>query len=228
MNTTIINHNNGSKRIINLIIVDESGSMTSIYRQALDGMNETIKSIREKAAEKDAVPQFINLFTFDSRGLRQHLRHCPANEARLLTSKDYQPCGSTPLYDAIGTTVTALERHITKNDAVLVTIITDGYENSSREYTGNDIKQLIQRLSAKGWLFTYIGANQDVMFEAEKMGINHAMAFSADIDGTNAMWAKERAARAKFASRVSACSPSMSMCDFMKRENDDDVNFFDK
>lgn len=220
-----------SKRIINLIIVDESGSMISIYKQALDGMNETIKTIKSKANDVEGVRQYINLITFDSDRYTQHLRHCPAEKARTLSSNQYRPGGATPLYDAIGKAVTGLERHITENDAVLVTIITDGYENASHNFSGAEIKRLILRLSQNGWLFTYIGANQDVMFEAEKMGIRHSMAFDTTAEGTNMMWEKERASRGKFMARMNASfsnEPSRSMKEVMADENDDATNYFDK
>lgn len=220
---------NANERVLNLIIVDESGSMSSIYTQALDGINRTIDNIRSQANLVPGVKQYINLITFDSEHFKQHLRHCPAEEARLLTNEDYQPCACTPLYDAIGRACTRLERHTTENDAVLVTIITDGYENASRDFTANEIKRLIQRLSAKGWLFTFIGANQDVMFEAGKMGIHHAMAFEASKEGTEAMWDKEETARKRMYERMcSAKRFNISMKDIMQDENKCDENYFDR
>lgn len=220
---------NANERVLNLIIVDESGSMSSIYTQALDGMNRTIENIRSQANLVPGVKQYVNLITFDSEHFKQHLRHCPAEEVRLLTNEDYQPCACTPLYDAIGRACTRLERHTTENDAVLVTIITDGYENSSTEFTANEIKRLIQRLSEKGWLFTFIGANQDVMFEAGKMGIHHAMAFEASKEGTEAMWNKEVSARMRMYERMRLRKRfNFSMKDIMQDENKCDENYFDR
>jgi hypothetical protein len=57
---------------------------------------------------------------------------------------EYQPGGTTPLYDTMGETLTQLEKVATENDLVLVTIITDGYENSSREYDSEKINELIK------------------------------------------------------------------------------------
>ena len=59
-----------------------------------------------------------------------------------------------------------LEKEVGDNDIALVTVITDGYENASREYSGKMIQDMVKRLDAKGWVFTYIGANQDAMLEA--------------------------------------------------------------
>lgn len=191
-----------AERIINLIIVDESGSMGDIYWEALNGMNDTIEKIKSRANEVEGVRQYVNLITFDSSHYKQHLRHCPAEKARKLSPKEYRPGACTPLYDAIGRAVTRLERHITDNDAVLVTIITDGYENASREYSAAEIKRLTERLTEKGWIFTYIGANQDATLEAGKLGIRMSLDFVADSDGTNAMWEKDMAARENYFMRM--------------------------
>lgn len=228
MNATNNLTSSTNERILNLIIVDESASMTSIYNEELNGMNETIHTIKSKADEVSGIKQYVNLITFDTTHYKQHLRHCPAENVRFLTSDDYRPCGGTPLYDAIGHAVTSLERHTTANDAVLVTIITDGYENASREFTANEIRRLVQRLSAKGWLFTFIGANQDVMFEAGKMGIRNAMSFASDSDGTKEMWEKEKLSRNAFYNRINNAkltNPHRSMRNLMDEESAND-NFF--
>lgn len=216
-------NNPGNERILNLIIVDESGSMSAIYDEAFNGMNQTIKNIRKEADNIAGVKQYINLITFDSNHFKQHLRHCPAEKARTLSHDEYAPCGMTPLYDAVGYAVTALERHTANTDAVLVTIITDGEENCSTRYSAERLKRLIGRLSEKGWLFTFIGANQDVMYEAGKIGIRNAMAYEADSEGTNAMWAKERMSRKQFYDRVSKAKDSgKSLSAIMDKEKSSD------
>ena len=70
----------------------------------------------------------------------------------------------TPLYDAIGNTITAVHRMMEndRNAIASVTIITDGYENASKEYTHTAIRSLIEAYKSEGWLFAYIGADHDV------------------------------------------------------------------
>jgi hypothetical protein len=111
---------------------------------------------------------------------------------------EYQPGGTTPLYDTMGETLTQLEKVATENDLVLVTIITDGYENSSREYDSEKINTLIKRLDEKDWVFTYIGANQDAILEAGKMGIRNAMNYNSTEAGTREMWEREKRSRENF------------------------------
>lgn len=211
----------------NLIIVDESGSMQSIYREALGGINETIASIKTQAEKNPELKQFISLATFDSNHFKIHLHNEPASKARFLTEKDYRPCACTPLFDAIGRSVTFLECEVNDDDAVLVTIVTDGYENASVDFTAKEIRRLIDRLTEKGWIFTYIGANQDVMYEAERMGIKFSMAFESDSEGTREMWEKEKLARENYYGRVSSSvREGKSMLEIKQEEAKSKLNFF--
>ena len=181
----------GITNIYNLIILDESGSMGSIYEQALGGANETIQTIRAAQASADDQKQFLTFVTFDS-GDRESVRTIidtkPIEQVKDLTRDDYRPNGCTPLYDAMGRSLTALEQKVTDDDQVLVTIITDGMENSSREYSGASVCEIVKRLRAKGWTFVYIGANQDAVEVAKSMSIDNAMNFQATHEDTRRMW----------------------------------------
>ena len=122
----------------------------------------------------------------------------------------------------MGETLTELEKVATENDIVLVTIITDGYENSSREYDAEKMRTLVKRLDEKDWVFTYIGANQDAILEAKKIGINNAMNYSADEIGTREMWAIEKKSRTYFMqkARVGTLKSRMKSDYFINEEND--------
>jgi uncharacterized protein (DUF1810 family)/uncharacterized protein YegL len=178
-------------KIYNLIILDESGSMRRIYTQALDGANETIQTIRAAQESADDQKQFLTFVTFDSGNqvpVRTIIDTIPITEVKDLTEADYRPNGSTPLYDAMGQSLTTLERKVQEGDSVLVTVITDGMENSSREYSGNMVKEMVSRLRAKGWTFVYIGANQDAARVAKSLDIENAMNFCANEEDTRRMW----------------------------------------
>lgn len=179
--------------IHNLIILDESGSMSSIRQQALSGANETISTIR--AAQQDYPEQShrLTFVTFDSHGdkdVRTLLDDLPIGLVHDLTEQDYRPRGCTPLYDAMGMSLTALEAKCRPEDKVLVTIITDGLENASHEYSGNAVRSIVKLLREKGWTFAYIGANQDAVEVAQDLNINNAMKFDADCTGTKVMFAR--------------------------------------
>ena len=91
--------------------------------------------------------------------------------------------------------LTALRPQVAEADRVLVTVVTDGYENASREYSGKAIKALVDELKAKGWVFAYMGANQDVEAVAATMSITNAMKFEATDHGCRKMFKKVNACR---------------------------------
>ena len=184
--------------IYNLIILDESGSMQSIYRPALTGLNETLQTIRAAQTENLDQNHLVTLVTFNSTRYYVIYRNTPAASTTDIQTEQYQPCACTPLFDTIGRSVNELRPTINEGDVVLVTIITDGYENDSREYNVDAIKALVEELRLKGWVFTYIGANQDVEKVAMSMSIKHHLAFNADEQGTNVMFETENTSRMNF------------------------------
>jgi uncharacterized protein YegL len=185
------------KNIINLIILDASGSMESIYNQALSGVNETIQSIRMGQKDNPEFKQILTLASFNSgrNYLNVKYSYSPIDSVKELTHEDYTACGCTALYDAMGEMISELKRKITLEDRVLVTVITDGYENSSTHWTGPQIKSLVEELRHEGWTFTYIGANQDVEAVAGSMGIRNTLSFDTTDEGTKEMFQKDIIAR---------------------------------
>ena len=91
-----------TKRVHNLIIVDESGSMEVIRKQAFVGMNETLQTVRKMQEKFPEQEQFVTLLTFDSGHTTWHYDNLPATQTKDLDWKAYCPGGGTPLYDAIG------------------------------------------------------------------------------------------------------------------------------
>lgn len=187
------------KRVFNMIIVDESGSMCVIERQALAGMNETIDTVKKMQKMHKDMEQRISLLTFDSGHKTFKYDNVKAESVHRLGSKDYNPCGGTPLYDAIGTAISKLNAQTTERDNVLVTTITDGEENCSQEYNLKMVKTLIDKMKKQGWTFTLIGTdNLDVEGMAGKMCIDNHLAFTQDDRGTREMFARENKARMRF------------------------------
>ena len=192
-------------RVFNLIILDESGSMSCIERQALTGVNETLQTIRSAQEKYPEQEQYVTFVPFQTGSIK-FVRDCePIANVKDLEPKDYNPGTCTPLYDAIGLSVNHLKKNVTENDSVLVTIITDGYENDSHEFSGRDISRIVEEMKSKGWLFTYIGANQDAIEVAKTMNIKNAMNFVQDDAGTRRMFEKERRARNRFMGAVHSC-----------------------
>ena len=216
-------------RVFNLIILDESGSMSCIERQALTGVNETLQTIRHAQEKYPEQEQYVTFVPFQTGSIK-FVRDCePIANVKDLEPKDYNPGTCTPLYDAIGLSVNHLKKNVAETDSVLVTIITDGYENDSHEFTSKDISRIVEEMKSKGWLFTYIGANQDAIEVAKTMNIKNAMNFVQDEAGTREMFAKERRSRDRFMGAVHCCSfwaPSSEASQKMRKKLADMDNYF--
>lgn len=199
--------------IYNVIILDESGSMSSIYESTLTGVNEVISGIRKNQEDFPDQKHFVSIVTFEGRGIKGVLNkrdRVPVSEVSLFTGKDYRPGGCTPLYDAIGITLSEMEKLVHEEDKVVATVITDGMENSSEEYSGKSIKELVSRLRGKGWIISYIGANQDSVEVARTLNIVNATNWDATPQGMKDMLSKYK----KHNSRVSSfIARDIEICD---------------
>ena len=190
------------QRVFNLIILDESGSMSSIEKQAVSGLNETFQTIRNAQKEHKEQQHFISFVTFNSARIKSVLNRQKIESDKMLKWTDYDPNDCTPLFDAMGRSLNELKNHVSDEDVVLVTIITDGYENASREYSGRDIKNLVAELKAKGWVFAYIGTNQDVDAVADDMGIRSRMHYEYSDLGASEMFRTESHSKREFFARL--------------------------
>ena len=188
-----------AKRVHNLIIVDESGSMCIIRKQAFTGMNETLQTIRQMQKMYPNQEQRVTLLTFDTGHTTCHYDNTPALKTKDLGWNDYDPDGGTPLYDAIGMGISKVNAQVSSGDHVLVTIITDGEENSSREWTLKMVRNMIEKLKKQHWTFTLIGTdNLDVESMAHSFAIEEHLQFTEDAKGTAEMFEKERRSRHRF------------------------------
>ena len=209
-----------TKRVHNLIIVDESGSMEVIRKQAFVGMNETLQTVRQMQKKFNDQEQFVTLVTFDSSHTTWHYDNTPADKTSDLSWKAYNPGGGTPLYDAIGKGISKVNAQIEEGDHVLVTIITDGEENSSEEWTLKMVRTLIEKLKKQNWIFTLIGTdNLDVETMASSFAIEEHMEFQQDEEGTKAMFRRERRSRERYNCCLAECAPIPKGKFFEEEEN---------
>jgi len=188
-------------KIYNLIIVDESGSMGHLRQATLSGINETTDSIRSAQQEfAETQEHFFTLVSFNATSGHPDVRtliDCkPISEVGEEFS-DYMPHGCTPLYDAMGLSLIRLQEKVKddKDASVVVTVLTDGLENASREWRGADLRRLIEQLKEEGWSFSYLGSAHDVKSVSDLLAIDNYVEFSHDIVGTRSSWGFERSSR---------------------------------
>lgn len=207
----------GKTKVYNLIILDKSGSMSSIAKAAISGFNETVGGIRSaQELYRETQEHYVSLFVFCNCDKSYIYENVPVRNVQELTSRLYQPCCGTPLYDAMGISLNKLLKQIQheENATAVVTVITDGLENASVEYSGKAIQALVDRLkNEEGWSFAYIGTNQDVEEVSMSLHIENHLFFEDDEAGMSKAWSDEKNARMNMYSMIAEdmdCSASMS------------------
>lgn len=148
------------------LILDETGSMQSCKGAAITGFNQYIASLRQEAAETT-----FTLTLFNSSKTEVRYRNMPVSAVREPDVETYRPNHTTPLYDAIGRTLSAARHEAPAAAKKLCVILTDGLENASEEYTRKQIFDLIKEFEQQGWSFLYLGADHDVRAAGEDLGI---------------------------------------------------------
>ena len=170
-----------------VFVLDRSGSMSGLEGDTIGGYNSMLKKQRVQAGEV-----LVTTVLFDNEFELLHDR-VNLREMAPITAKEYYVRGSTALLDAMGKTINKIANaqkqtaEAERADKVIFVITTDGMENSSREYTYEKIKEMVECQKAKsGWEFIFLGANIDAVAEASRLGIgeDRATRFNSDSRGT--------------------------------------------
>jgi len=193
-----------NRKVYNLIILDESGSMEEIKSATITGFNEVVQTIQGVEKQFPEQEHFVSLVTFNGLGIKTKLFNKKVSSLKEIDQKTFQPEASTPLFDAIGFSVSKLRKEIKsqKDSNVLVTILTDGEENASEEYTGAAVKSLIDKMKQAGWTFTYIGANHDVERVAFSLSITNILKFEANEADVKRAFDVDKKARAMYSMKL--------------------------
>ncbi len=214
-----------------LFILDRSGSMAPLTEAAISGFNDFL---RDQAAEPGLAR--LTLVLFDDQ-YETPIASLPLPEITPLDTTVYTARGSTALLDAMGRGIDELGQRLAalpENDrpgTVIVAILTDGEENASIRHTWQDVQKRIRRQTEKyNWLFLFLGANQDAIATAAKVGIHAANAatYLADEHGIGAT-AESVSRKAKVMRKMSsmqALDPTeqadlqASLSDIVREEDD--------
>lgn len=174
-----------------VFILDRSGSMSGLEKDTIDGFNSMLEKQKKEKLEGET---FITTILFDHEYELLHKRQ-PISTIKPISEKEYFVHGYTALLDAIGKAILHLkeirfcgdtEKCVTALNKVLFVIITDGAENSSKEFNLEKVKKLIQEQTKVGWEFLFLGANIDAISVANSVGIDSskAVTYKADNAGT--------------------------------------------
>jgi hypothetical protein len=166
-------------------VVDRSGSMAHLADDTIGGFNQFLDD--QKAVPGAAV---FSLYLFN-HDVHPIVTNVPLSDVEPLTSQVYAVGGNTAYLDALGQAITDTGDYLKslpeseRPDTIVVLVMTDGQENSSREYTLGEIRELVERQEQEWkWKFLFLGANLDATTEGAKMGVSKKMSMSYAAKGS--------------------------------------------
>lgn len=203
-----------------IFILDRSGSMSGLEKDTIGGFNSMLG--KHKNSENAALVSTV-LFDHESEVIHDRL---PISEVPTLTEKEYFVRGNTALLDAMGDAIKHIRnihKYARPEDVPAKTIFiitTDGEENSSRKYSYDDIKKLVETQKEKGWDFVFMGANIDAFDVASHLGIskNRTVNYHNDSQGTGARFAS----MSKFFGAAMAAKSMDEVADEWREDVDED------
>lgn len=190
-----------------VFILDESSSMSSCWDSTISGYNEYLAGQRTDA-ERTGIETLVSLYKFNGSQVNCVFDRVNVKEVKPLDKTSYRPNGGTNLHDAFGGAMMQVNNLLSaKNksdrESVIITVLTDGEENSSRTFAAADIKGMVEKAEAKSWGFMFLGANIDAFHAGSNLGfnVNNTMQFNAKnvgetINAASAMTSRMRSAYA--------------------------------
>lgn len=187
------------------LVLDRSGSMANIAVATRNGVNRFLEKHKELPGDC-----YVTLIQF-SDCYEEHF----CGPISKNTDLAYRPCGSTALLDALGRSITDTGKRLSsmaeseRPDKVLFVVVTDGYENASQEFTFEKIDAMIRhQREVYGWEFIFLGANQDAIATASRIGIDtrNAMTYMANDIGTRCAYATVTGSTMRYRSKGNPAS----------------------
>jgi von Willebrand factor type A domain len=168
------------------LVLDRSESMKSIRAEAIVGVNSLLTEQQEKSADSR-----FSMTLFNDRVSIVH-EAVPIRDVPALTQATYTPQGGTALNDGIGAMMQSIGKHASRLTPVLIAVVTDGDENSSRQFTLPDIRQMLgYRQEIHGWAFVFLGP-AGALHYARSIGIpeENFISFTASAAGITTILAR--------------------------------------
>jgi uncharacterized protein YegL len=161
-----------------IIDLDRSGSMEEVKSDTIGSYNQFVDTQKQLPGEaKLSLVQFDDQYEIVYEGL--NIQDVPK-----LTEKTFIPRGMTALTDSIGKTIKTVGERLANTpeeerpEKVIFVVLTDGHENNSKEYTTQQVAELIKHQQEKySWEFVFLGADQNAWDAAHAYSINTAYSF---------------------------------------------------
>lgn len=192
--------------IHNVFLLDASGSMrdgypVSKYNNGVKGINDLLQSVNEDLDNHNTIS--IMEFDSDYRGQRVEWHTIMSNK-KIVSFKGRGANGGTPLNDAIGKAITDVTNQRKAGEKVLITVFTDGEENSSHVYTNSSIKTLIEAGKNNDVTVAFVGTERDTRIAIQSFGLfaSNTMSYDGTADGLGATMRAASASRTLYSKKV--------------------------
>ena len=183
-----------SKQLIS-VLIDRTGSMTSIWDATISGINEFITD--QLSQDYKTV---WDVTVFDSESIDTVRDRVKGKKMGKFKQSEFPPRAMTPLNDALAHVLLRTKKAAKEYDGVIFVIMTDGLENASREYTKADVAKLVKKAEKKGWQFIFMGANMDAFEEASSYGMRgQTITYAASDQSVSRTFAMASAGTAHYA-----------------------------
>lgn len=166
------------------ILLDRTGSMESIWDEALKSVNAYADELAKEEDDERALDIEVSLAVFDAQdGLQFDMlrRNSRPQDWKPVTSNEASPRGMTPLFDAIGAMLTVAESD--RPERAVLVVMTDGEENSSRELTKENVRARLDKARKNGWEVVFLGAEFANFADASSVGITQVKSMAVSKDG---------------------------------------------
>jgi hypothetical protein len=188
-----------------IFILDDSGSMQSCRDSTISGFNEYLQG-QKADAEQTGIETFVSLYKFDGSSVKCTINHVNVHEVQPLDRNSYNPQGGTNLLDAVGGVLMKINEQLSAvkkvdRESIIITVLTDGEENSSYTFRNDDIKTMVEKAEGKNWGFMFLGANINAFHAGSALGfnVNNTMQYDTTSMGNTIRAASAMTARMKSA-----------------------------
>ena len=209
------------------VVLDRSGSMARIADDVVGGFNTFLDEQRKQDGGGR-----VTLAQFDGQDPFEVLIDGgDLDSVKDLDPARYIPRGNTPLYDAVGRMIAKIDAEIVERadagkpiEDQVVVIVTDGYENASREFSGQMLTELIDARRGRAWAFVFLGADESTFEEGEAIGVSSANTAQWDAtgEGTAAMFSQVSQATSSYRA-MGRSERKMTSERFLETDSDDEV-----
>jgi hypothetical protein len=183
----------GTKKSHVIFVLDDSASMQSCRDATISGFNEFLN--KQLISEKETgIKTFISLFKFDGSNVTCSIDHVRVTKVLPLNRESYNPNGMTNLYDAMGGAFMAINAKLSgqkesKRESVIMTILTDGQDNTSTVFNSHDISKMVSKAEEAKWGFMFLGANINAFAVGGSLGFQKHNTMSYTVNNTQATMA---------------------------------------